>query len=102
MQSLYDLGLRLQCIGLCVVLFVSFLSVIDTSSHSSSKLAMNPSLVGLAIAYALPLTDTLNGLIGSFTETEKEIVSVERTIEYMNLQPEEDGIYDEHDHGKKM
>lgn len=65
--------------------------------------------MGLALAYALPLTGTLNGLIGSFTgdvsslwsllktafrftfsETEKEIVSVERTIEYMHIAPEED------------
>jgi ABC-type multidrug transport system fused ATPase/permease subunit len=80
------LGFRLQCIGISVVSFVSFFSVIETQQGGSS---VNPSLVGLAMAYALPLTDTLNGLIGSFTDTEKEIVSVERAVEYLSIRPEE-------------
>lgn len=74
--------MRLQAIGLCVVSFVSFFAVAESSTIS-------PSLVGLALAYALPLTGTLSGLIGSTTETEKEIVSVERVLEYMNVEPEE-------------
>ena len=58
-------------------------------SELPSLQLLDISLVGLAIAYALPLTDTLNGLIGSFTDTEKEIVSVERAIEYMDIKTEQ-------------
>lgn len=40
-------------------------------------------LIGLALSYALSITSLLNGTITAFTETEKEIVSVERVMEYI-------------------
>jgi ABC-type multidrug transport system fused ATPase/permease subunit len=74
------LTIRLQIIGIAVIAFISLFSVILlTNSHSS---LVNASLVGLGLAYAYPLTDSLNALISSATETEKEVVSVERIIEY--------------------
>lgn len=39
-------------------------------------------LVGLALSYALSVTNLLSGLIASFTHTEMLMVSVERTEEY--------------------
>lgn len=39
-------------------------------------------LVGLALSYALSVTNMLSGLISSFTTTETMMVSVERTEEY--------------------
>mgnify|MGYP001858280912 FL=1 len=39
-------------------------------------------LVGLALSYALSVTNLLSGLISSFTTTETMMVSVERTEEY--------------------
>ena len=47
-------------------------------------------LVGLAISYALSVTDRLSGMLTSFTETEKQIiVSVERAVQYIeDVQPE--------------
>lgn len=39
-------------------------------------------LVGLALSYALSVTNLLSGLISSFTLTETTMVSVERTEEY--------------------
>lgn len=39
-------------------------------------------LVGLALSYALSVTNLLSGLISSFTMTETMMVSVERTEEY--------------------
>ncbi|GFX49233.1 multidrug resistance-associated protein 7 [Trichonephila clavipes] len=42
-----------------------------------------PGLVGLALSYALSVTALLNGSITAFTETEKEIVSVERVMQYI-------------------
>ena len=41
-------------------------------------------LAGLALSYALPIVGSLQGLLSSFTETEKEMVAVERIEEYVN------------------
>ena len=46
-------------------------------------------LVGLAISYALTVTNQLSGLVSSFTETEKQMVSVERAMQYVNGVPKE-------------
>ena len=46
-------------------------------------------LVGLAISYALSITGLLSGLVNFFTETEKEMVSVERVLEYIEKTPKE-------------
>lgn len=90
------LNVRLQCIGVSVVTTVCFASVLIVLYPSSwSRWILNPSLAGLAIAYALPLTDNLNGLIGSGTETEKEVVSVERTVEYTSIKGEDQEEDDE-------
>ena len=40
-------------------------------------------MVGLAISYALSVTNLLSGVVTSFTETEKEMVSVERAMQYI-------------------
>lgn len=44
---------------------------------------LSPGLVGLAISYALSVTDRLSGMVTSFTETEKQMVSVERAVQYI-------------------
>jgi ATP-binding cassette subfamily C (CFTR/MRP) protein 10 len=50
-------------------------------------------LVGLAISYALTITSQLSGLVTSFTETEKQMVSVERAMQYVSGVPREvDGL----------
>ena len=41
-------------------------------------------MVGLAISYALGITGKLSGLVSSFTETERELVAVERCGQYIN------------------
>ena len=85
------LNVRLQLLGIVAVAFLCYSAVaLAVFRHELPSLQLlDISLVGLAIAYALPLTDTLNGLIGSFTDTEKEIVSVERAIEYMDIKTEQ-------------
>ncbi|GAQ86722.1 ABC transporter C family [Klebsormidium nitens] len=45
-------------------------------------------LVGLGLSYALPIVELLNGLLATFTETEKEMVAVERVQQYLDLEPE--------------
>ncbi|XP_075224680.1 ATP-binding cassette sub-family C member 10 [Lycorma delicatula] len=67
------LGLRLQLIGVAMVTGVSVLSVLE----HQYKVA-NPGLVGLAISYILGVTAQLGGVVNAFTETEREMVSVER------------------------
>ena len=48
-----------------------------------------PGLVGLAISYALSVTGLLSGVVTSFTETEKQMVSVERAMQYITGAPAE-------------
>jgi ATP-binding cassette subfamily C (CFTR/MRP) protein 10 len=84
------LNLRLQCIGVTMITIVAFLAIISCLYPVSwMHFFLNPAMVGLGIAYALPLTDTMNGLIGSFTDTEKEVISVERTVEYIRVKSED-------------
>ena len=70
--------LRLQLIGCAVVAGVAVIAVIQ--HHIAGA---NPGLVGLAISYALGITGKLSGLVSSFTETERELVSVERCGQYL-------------------
>ena len=46
-------------------------------------LFISSGLVGLAISYALSITNLLSGVVSSFTETEKQLVSVERANQYI-------------------
>ena len=43
----------------------------------------------MAISYALSITGLLSGLVNFYTETEKEMVSVERVLEYIEKTPKE-------------
>ena len=53
------------------------------------RMPSSKGLVGLAISYALSVTDRLSGMVTSFTETEKQMVSVERAVQYIeDIQPE--------------
>lgn len=40
-------------------------------------------LVGLAISYALSMTSMLSNVLNAFTETEREMIAVERVGEYI-------------------
>ena len=41
-------------------------------------------LVGLALVYSLSVTGLLNGAVQSFAQTEMDMVSVERIMQYIN------------------
>ncbi|NXI60347.1 MRP7 protein, partial [Chloroceryle aenea] len=71
------LDIRLQMIGVTVVTAIAGIAIIQ-----HQKQLGNPGLVGLALSYALSVTNLLSGLISSFTLTETMMVSVERTEEY--------------------
>uniref|UniRef100_A0ACB8GBZ2 Uncharacterized protein n=1 Tax=Sphaerodactylus townsendi TaxID=933632 RepID=A0ACB8GBZ2_9SAUR len=81
------LDIRLQMIGVAVVTAIAVIAIIQ----HQRKLG-NPGLVGLALSYALSVTNLLSGLITSFTQTETMMVSVERTEEYATeipIEPQE-------------
>nr|XP_047936057.1 ATP-binding cassette sub-family C member 10 isoform X2 [Anser cygnoides]XP_047936058.1 ATP-binding cassette sub-family C member 10 isoform X2 [Anser cygnoides]XP_047936059.1 ATP-binding cassette sub-family C member 10 isoform X2 [Anser cygnoides] len=71
------LDIRLQMIGVAVVTAIAGIAIIQHQKDLG-----NPGLVGLALSYALSVTNLLSGLISSFTTTETMMVSVERTEEY--------------------
>lgn len=78
------LDIRLQLIGVAVV---TGLGVIAVVQHQFSS--VDPGLVGLSLSYSLSITTLLSGLIFSFTQTEMQLVSVERTEEYSSGLPTE-------------
>ncbi|GBM02676.1 Multidrug resistance-associated protein 7 [Araneus ventricosus] len=82
------LNLRLQFIGVIIVTAVAIIAMLQREYGS-----VDPGLVGLALSYALSITALLNGSITSFTETEKEIVSVERVIQYIDKVKTEEEIF---------
>jgi len=76
------LEIRLQLIGCGVVAGVAVIAVIQ-----HHVVGADPGMIGLAISYALGITGKLSGLVGSFTETEKELVAVERCSQYIKNIP---------------
>lgn len=78
------LNLRLQLIGVAMVTGVGVFAVVQHHVHT-----VDPGLVGLAISYALTVTGVLSGVVTSFVETEKEMVSVERVHNYLESVPGE-------------
>uniref|UniRef100_A0A7N8XRB5 ATP-binding cassette, sub-family C (CFTR/MRP), member 10 n=1 Tax=Mastacembelus armatus TaxID=205130 RepID=A0A7N8XRB5_9TELE len=69
-----DIRLKHNCVCVCVCVAV---------------LLSLSGLVGLSLSYALSITTLLSGLIFSFTQTEMQLVSVERTEEYSTGLPTE-------------
>lgn len=76
------LGLRLQLLGAFLVGGAGLLAAI-TSAHLTS-----PEMVGLTISYALSITGLLSGLLNAVSETEQELVAIERVNQYCELKEE--------------
>ncbi|KAG5675958.1 hypothetical protein PVAND_005815 [Polypedilum vanderplanki] len=76
------LSMRLQLLGAFIVGGAGIITAI-TSAHAAS-----PGMVGLAISYALSISSLLSGLLNAFTETEQEMIAVERVNQYLDLPPE--------------
>ena len=92
----------LQMLGVAMVTGVAFTAVLEHHLNSVNPgmhvlwLMLRKSysvhytgLVGLAISYALSVTSLLSGVVTSFTETEKQMVSVERMAQYIGGVPTE-------------
>ncbi|KAA8540550.1 hypothetical protein F0562_024531 [Nyssa sinensis] len=71
-----------------IISFVAVMAVIGSQGNFPINLG-TPGLVGLALSYAAPIVSLLGSFLTSFTETEKEMVSVERVLQYMDIPQEE-------------
>lgn len=87
MASLW-LSLRLQLLAAFVISFIAVMAVIGSKDILPFNMG-TPGLVGLALSYAAPIVSLLGSFLSSFTETEKEMVSVERVLQYMDIPQEE-------------
>lgn len=77
------LAVRLEFIGSVIILASAVLSIISVSTTGISA-----GMVGLAMAYALQITQSLNWIVRQTVEVETNIVSVERVLEYASLPSE--------------
>lgn len=84
-------GYHMQGLGVVILVFVALYAVFSRIlSSSQSTTSAGAGSAGLGLSYTLPIVSALQNLISSFTETEKEMISVERTQEYTDLTSEED------------
>ncbi|KAL4870359.1 hypothetical protein BDV12DRAFT_60801 [Aspergillus spectabilis] len=78
------LAVRLEFIGSVIILASAFLSVVSVATGTN----VSSGMVGLAMSYALQITQSLNWIVRQTVEVETNIVSVERVLEYASLPSE--------------
>ncbi|XP_021346979.1 multidrug resistance-associated protein 7-like [Mizuhopecten yessoensis] len=78
------LWIQTQLVGIVMVTGIAFLAVIEHNIHG-----IDPGVAGLAISYILSLSGLLNGIVNCVTETETQMVSVERVQQYIEDTPSE-------------
>ncbi|KAI5806479.1 multidrug resistance-associated protein 1 [Peziza echinospora] len=78
------LAIRLEFIGSIIILAAASFATLSVASGSG----LSPGWVGLAMAYALQITSSLNWIVRQSVEVETNIVSVERVLEYSALPSE--------------
>ncbi|KAL6451454.1 YCF1 Metal resistance protein YCF1 [Candida maltosa Xu316] len=85
------LAVRLEFLGSVIILGASGLSILTLKSGT-----LTAGVVGLAVSYALQITQSLNWIVRMTVEVETNIVSVERILEYSRLTPEAPEIIPDH------
>lgn len=79
--------IRLQFLTSTIALFTSLYFV-----FSSGPGLVSGGTAGFALSYAVGIIDSLRGITGAFGSLDGELVPVERCLEYVNLEPEEEAI----------
>lgn len=75
------LAVRLEFIGSFIILAAASFAIISVARGSG----LSAGMVGLAMSYALQITQSLNWIVRQTVEVETNIVSVERVLEYARL-----------------
>ncbi|OJD38972.1 abc metal ion transporter [Diplodia corticola] len=78
------LAVRLEFIGSIIILASAGFAIVSVSTGSG----LSAGMVGLAMSYALQITQSLNWIVRQTVEVETNIVSVERVLEYARLPSE--------------
>lgn len=78
------LAVRLEFIGSVIILAAAGFAIISVTTGSQ----LSAGWVGLAMSYALQITQSLNWIVRQTVEVETNIVSVERVLEYARLPSE--------------
>ncbi|XP_022645623.1 canalicular multispecific organic anion transporter 2-like isoform X2 [Varroa jacobsoni] len=79
------LSVRLEFLGYVIVFLASLLAAL-------ARDVLTPGLAGLSISYALTITGTLNMLVKSTSDVETNFVSIERCLEYADIEVEADWV----------
>ena len=78
------LAVRLEFIGSFIILAAAGFAIVSVATGSN----LSAGMVGLAMSYALQITQSLNWIVRQTVEVETNIVSVERVLEYARLPSE--------------
>ncbi|XP_076174317.1 ATP-binding cassette sub-family C member 10 isoform X2 [Ptiloglossa arizonensis] len=78
------LALRLQLIGVALLAGVTSIAIVQHQYDMA-----DPGLIGLVITYTLTMTGLMSGVVNAFTETEREMIAVERVKQYFENVPVE-------------
>jgi ABC-type multidrug transport system fused ATPase/permease subunit len=83
-------AIRLDFAGNFIAFFAAFFAVISRNE----RWGISAEEVGLSISYALSVTQVLHWLVRSASELESNVVSVERIVEYSNVETEAPWVID--------
>ncbi|KAL9128115.1 MAG: hypothetical protein Q9217_003136 [Psora testacea] len=86
------LAVRLEFIGSFIIFAAAGFAIISVATGSG----LSAGMVGLAMSYALQITQSLNWIVRQTVEVETNIVSVERVLEYARLPREAPEIISKH------
>ncbi|KAF7881233.1 uncharacterized protein EAF02_007124 [Botrytis sinoallii] len=86
------LAVRLEFLGSIIILAAAGLSIVTVAAGRP----LTSGFVGLAMSYALQITQSLNWIVRQTVEVETNIVSVERVLEYARLPSEAPEVIHRH------
>jgi len=86
------LAVRLEFLGSIIILSAAGFAIIAVTTGAE----ISDGMVGLAMSYALQITQSLNWIVRQTVEVETNIVSVERVLEYARLPSEAPEVLHRH------